>query len=335
MSDETVDHVPVLVEEVMNLFHPQPGDSLLDATLGLGGHSKAFLERTGPTGKVAGLEADLNALRIAQERLEAFKDQVIIKNVNFWTITHSLAKDSADGGGILTKFTHVLFDLGLGSHQLSDPQRGFSFQSPGPLKMRYGSGPLSASSLKSINRLEQRLGYPPEASDMLSHLSAEELTEVLRVYGEERYASRIAQALHNQGQTLTTAKAVGEAIERAVPRHKRLHPATQTFQALRIAVNRELEVLSKTLPPAVEVLKPGGLIGLISFHSLEDRVVKQFFRQQTRGCICPPGQPICTCAHKPALRLVNRRPVTATAGEINNNPRARSAKLRVAQRLRF
>lgn len=338
MSTNPPLHQPVLLEEVMNIFNPKSGDRLLDTTLGNGGHAKAYLERSAPAGKVVGLDADVDALAQAQAVLAEYKERVTYIHTNF-----SLLKDSLDGGGILTResgvpplFNHVLFDLGIGSHQLADPVRGFSFSSPGTLSMRYGDTPLPPSSLAFLNDLERRLGYAPDVEEMLRYLRPDELQHVLHSFGEERYAKQIANAL-KASPLPRTARQLAERIQSAVPAayvHGRIHPATRTFQALRLGVNRELEALRVALPQAIEVVGPGGIVAVISFHSLEDRIVKQFLREAARICKCPAEQPECTCNRTPTVKLLTKRPIVPTEAEIKANPRARSAHLRAAEVLR-
>jgi 16S rRNA (cytosine1402-N4)-methyltransferase len=323
------------VEEIMHLFNPKSGDILLDATLGQGGHSKEYLERSGPDSRVVGIDADESALVTAREVLAPYKDRVETIRTNFWQI-----KDSFVGGGILSSegksplFNHILFDLGVGSHQLADTKRGFSFTQGTSLAMRYGEGDLPSSSIAEINELTRRLGVYPDAADLLTGLSVKGLTEVISTFGEERFAPRIAKAIH--GVETTSAQELAELIAEAVPgqyRHGRINPATRTFQALRLAVNRELEVLQAALPQAVEFLAPEGKLAVISFHSLEDRIVKHFFKEQAMHCICPPQQPECICNHTPTLAILTKKPVTASEEEVKVNPRSRSAKLRVAQKI--
>lgn len=308
-------HTPVLVEEVLHLLQPKPGDVLLDATLGQGGHAAAYLDATAPDGKVVGLDADAEALTQAKENLAKVGERVQFLNQNFASL-----KDSLTGGGILPlRFSHILFDLGLGSHQLADKSRGFSFASHGPLVMAYGElKQLPLSQLQPLNWLEKKLGYPPDAADIIQFLSEGELSELIRHYGEERYASRIARAL-KRTPPLASAQALAQVIAGAVPatyEHGRINSATRTFQALRLAVNRELEALQAALPQAVALLHPGGVLAVISFHSLEDRIVKNFFRD-----------------HKDALEILTIKPITATEAEKARNPRSRSAKLRAVLKI--
>lgn len=201
--------------------------------------------------------------------------------------------------------------------------------------MRYGGGTLPPANFTSLNRLAERLGHTPDADEIIAGLSAEELADVIYEYGEERYSRRIAAAIKEQ-PLATTSGALAERIATAVPaqyERGRIHPATRTFQALRLAVNRELEALEAALPLALQLVAPQGKIAVISFHSLEDRIVKYFFRDQARSCVCPPEQPECTCEAKPKVKLLTKKAVRASENEIARNPRARSAKLRVAQKL--
>lgn len=308
-------HTPVLVHEVLKLFDPHPGSRLLDATLGTGGHTRAFLAAAPPSATVVGLDADQQALQLARKELAPYDGRVTYIHANFAHL-----KDSVTGGGILPPlFTHILFDLGLGSHQLADNERGYSFRTPGPLRMRYGLPALVPAQLPSLNWLERRLGQQPEVSDLIARLTAEQLTELIRHYGEERYAQRIANAI-KQPPPLSDAAVLAERIAMAVPphaRHTRLHPATRTFLALRLAVNRELEALDSALPQAVSLLASKGRIIVISFHSLEDRLGKHYFRQAQQAGL---------------VAILTKKPLRPAADEVTANPRARSAKLRAAEK---
>lgn len=316
------EHIPVLVGQVMHLLSPKAGDILLDATLGHGGHAKAFLDAAEGM-KVVGVEADAHALEEAQQYLAAYGDRVEYHHGNFYQLPEGM-------------FHAILFDLGIGSHQLADETRGFSFASSGKLSMKYGEhASLPDSMLSSINDLTRKLQRYPDAEDIVDALSPKNLAELIHLYGEERYAGVVANAIVG-GRPFANAAKLAAAIQEAVPtRYEkgRIHPATRTFQALRLAVNRELEVLKATLPKAVEQLLPGGKIAVISFHSLEDRIVKQYFKVESTDCICPPEQVVCICGHKARLTLLTRKPEVATQEEQEANPRSRSAKLRAALRL--
>ncbi|MEX0650273.1 MAG: 16S rRNA (cytosine(1402)-N(4))-methyltransferase RsmH [Candidatus Andersenbacteria bacterium] len=321
------EHIPVLKEEVLSQFSPRAEDVLLDATLGHGGHAKAYLTIS-PTARVIGLDADEEALAAARNNLSAWADQVVYIHSNFARLAEVVPSD--------VRITHVLFDLGIGSHQLADSKRGFAFQGAGALTMRYGQQEgLPPAMLEPLNILEQRLGALPDAMDVLHRLDYRELAQLIRMYGEEKMASRVAGAIKN-APLPQTAQELAAIITSALPsryERGRIHPATRTFQALRLAVNRELEALQAALPQAMEVLQPNGKLAVISFHSLEDRIVKRFFREQARICVCPPEQPVCTCDRKPRLHIETKKPIVATEGEVVTNPRARSAKLRVATKL--
>ena len=312
-------HTPVLLEEVIGLFSPKPGNSLVDVTLGHGGHTATYLSETAPDGEVVGLDADPEAIAVAKDRLKEFKDRVTYINSNF-----AYLKEAINGGGDKPskKYTHILFDLGLGSHQIADTDRGFSFTSGKGLSMLYGDRPLPPSSLQYLNWLEQKLQRLPDVSDILDRLRQEDLSHLIRTYGEERFSGRIARVIKENAHKVATAQDLAEVISSSVPsqyRHGRIHPATRTFQALRLAVNRELESLQTALPQALDLLEQDGKIAVISFHSLEDRLVKQFFKQQA-------GKDIG------ALKILTKKPVTASEEEVEKNPRSRSAKLRVAQK---
>jgi len=314
----TAVHVPVLVEEVMGHLRPRSGDRLLDATLGQGGHAAAYLNLSGPAGEVVGLDADDSALAAAKERLTPFGDRVTLRHANFAHLNEAVNEANVDSAN--RPFHHILFDLGIGSHQLTDLTRGFSFAGERSLSMRYGSrGGLPPAKVDSLNRLQRRLGYEPDVVDILQHTTEEELADILYMYGEERFRGRIARALHQRPHP-ATGQELAKRVSEAVPGHYRrgrLHPATRTFQALRLAVNRELEALETALPAAYDLLAPGGTLVVISFHSLEDRIVKTAFRRfkAERGA-----------------RILTRKPISASAAELAANPRARSAKLRAIER---
>jgi 16S rRNA (cytosine1402-N4)-methyltransferase len=307
--DKKASHIPVLLDEVLKGLNLQPGQHYIDGTLGAGGHAEAILQAIAPDGQVLGLDADPVALNSARQRLAPYNDRVHLVNANFsqlTTIAHSYDFVPVHG---------ILLDLGLSSMQLGDAERGFSFQNEGPLDMRYDpSGPITAA-------------------DLVNSLSQSELADLLYRFGEERRSRRIARAIV-AARPVNSTRELAELVARAVGgrRGARIHPATRTFQALRIAVNDELETLSSALSDGITILAPGGRLAVISFHSLEDRIVKNFFLQESKDCICPPEQLTCTCGHRATLRIITRKPITASNGEINANPRSRSAKLRVAER---
>lgn len=317
------EHIPVLLKEVVSLLEPKPGDTLLDGTLGHGGHARAFLEAAGDDSKVIGIDADEQALKEAKENLKEFGDRVTYIRGNFYDVPE-------------TRVTKELFDLGIGSHQIADEARGFSFSAEGELDMQYGPhADLPDSSISSLNDFARKIGHYPNAHELVNGLAPLALSDLIRIYGEERYAGVIANAIV-AARPIEGAKKLAQIIADAVPKtyeHGRIHPATRTFQALRIAVNRELEVLEAALPKAVEVLEEGGVLAVISFHSLEDRIVKNYFREQAKSCVCPPEQIVCTCNHPPSLLILTKKPIVAGDEEIAKNPRARSAKLRGARRI--
>jgi 16S rRNA (cytosine1402-N4)-methyltransferase len=304
-------HIPVMYEEVLDLLRPRPGGSFIDGTLGAGGHTAGLLRASAPDGRVLGLDRDEDALAFARERLEEFGQRVTYVKATFAEMD-----EIAPLYGFAVADA-ILLDLGLSSRQLEDARRGFSFRGNGPLDMRF-----------------DRSGGQT-AADLINNLSEEEMAQILRRYGEVRRNRKFARALINARPLQSTRQVVAVIEAEAAGsrrRGSRIHPATKVFQALRIAVNDELEALTEGLKAAVTLLKHGGRLAVISFHSLEDRLVKQFFREQSRDCICPPEQPICTCNTTPALKLVTRKVVKPTALEISRNVRSRSARLRVAEK---
>ncbi|HZU12566.1 MAG TPA: 16S rRNA (cytosine(1402)-N(4))-methyltransferase RsmH [Chloroflexota bacterium] len=302
-------HTPVLLPETLEALQPHPSGRYIDATLGGGGHAESVLDMSSPTGRLLGIDADPQALEAASARLARFGDRVVVAEAYF-DVLEALAQDAGFAGA-----DAVFFDLGVSSPQLDTPERGFSFQSDAPLDMRMGPGAGTT------------------AADLVNDLPANELQRIFREYGEERYAGRIANAIVRR-RPIASTRELADLVVHATPRSReRIHPATRVFQALRIAVNDELVRLGQALPQAVHVACTGGRIAVITFHSLEDRIVKRFFRQEARGCICPPTVPVCVCGRVPTLRTLTPRPITASSAEIAANPRARSAKLRVAERL--
>jgi 16S rRNA (cytosine1402-N4)-methyltransferase len=307
------EHVPVLLEPVLDLLLPSSGkDSVIvDATLGLGGHAEAMLQRAGPGTRLVGLDQDASARELASERLEPFGDRVEIRAGNFKDMADLLAGTAAEGGADV-----ILMDIGVSSLQLDEAERGFSFSKDGPLDMRMD--PTSGESAAAwINRASQK-----------------EIEEVLDEYGEEKKFRAVGRAIFEARpfqRTAQLADAVRKVLGRS--RHGEVNPATRTFQAIRLKVNEELEGLTEALPAAIEKLKPGGRLGVISFHSLEDRITKRWFERESRDCVCPPELPACACTHKALVKKVSRKPVMATEEESAVNPRARSARLRVVERL--
>lgn len=304
-------HEPVMVAEVLDGLAVRPGGRYIDATVGLGGHAEAILDAAQPGGALLGIDVDPNALAVARERLERFGAAATLVRGHYRDLA-SIAE--AEGFG---EVDGVLFDLGVSSLQLEAPQRGFSFQRDEPLDMRMDpDGELTAGDI--VNEYEER-----------------ELAELIRHYGEERRARAIARSIVGRRPLQTTGelvRAVEQAVGRGRERHN--HPATLTFQALRIGVNRELDFLVDALSAAYGLLGGAGArLVVIAFHSLEDRIVKEHFREESRDCICPPRTPACICGHTATLRLITKRVRKPGDGEIARNPRARSARLRVAESL--
>lgn len=306
---EAPEHIPVLLETVIDGLNPQPGARLIDGTLGAGGHAAAWLAATAPDGRVLGFDRDPGALALAGEHLADAGERATLVHASY----ERMGEDAAVQG--FEPADAILLDLGFSSLQIDDPTRGFAFRLDGPLDMRFDSR------------------QPTTAADLVNGLPVDELADLIYAYGEERHSRRIARAIV-EARPIEGTAALAEIVKRATPRSsERIHPATRTFQALRIAVNDELGTLERTLPQAVSLLRPGGRLAVISFHSLEDRIVKNFMRDEARDCICPPEIPVCVCDHHASLRIVTRRPLTAGPDEIKDNPRARSAKLRIAERI--
>jgi 16S rRNA (cytosine1402-N4)-methyltransferase len=310
LMEPPVRHEPVLLREVIAALNVRPGGRYIDCTVDGAGHAEAILDAAAPGGSLLGLDADPEAVTMARHHLRRFGDNVDIVNANFREVdTIARERDFAPVNGIL-------FDLGLSSHQLAAVTRGFSFRLDSPLDMRFDP--------------EQET----TASYWVNEAREEELADLLWRFGEERESRRIARAIV-RSRPLGTTTDLAKAVEQAVGRRpgSQTHPATKTFQALRIAVNQELASLIDALPRAHGLLGFGSRLVVISYHSLEDRIVKQFIARETRDCICPPGQPVCTCGHKATLRAVSRGVITPSREEISANPRSRSAKMRVAERL--
>ena len=308
-------HLPVMSDEVIGTLAPTPGSLQIDATIGGGGHTERILEAASPGGRVLGLDADRAAIKRVGVRLARFGDRLVLRQANF----RELALVAPEAG--FAAVDGALFDLGLSSYQLADRARGFGFRAGGPLDMRF----------------DTTRGVP--AAELLATLDADELAALFRRYGDEPAAWRIAKAIVEARRTtpVVSAEELAALVERVVPgnprRPRRIHPATRVFQALRIAVNEELDALEEGLAAAVDLLRPGGRLVVLSYHSLEDRIVKRFLNGERRGCICPPEAPVCVCGRSPRLRLVTRPSMTPTRDEIDANPRSRSARLRAAERL--
>jgi 16S rRNA (cytosine1402-N4)-methyltransferase len=303
-------HVSVLLGETLEWLAPQAGETIVDATLGLGGHTRAILE-SNDTVRVIGIDQDQAAITAATERLKDFADRLTIVHANFAGIRDVVGK-SVDG---------IVADLGVSSLQFDSPERGFSFRFDAPLDMRMNPDSDSET-----------------AAEMLGRLSETEIADLIYNFGEERHSRRIARRIvwkREIGEAVTTTRELAETVEKAIgkkPKDK-IHPATRTFQALRIAVNGELEILEGFIADAIDLLKTGGRLAVITFHSLEDRIVKHAFQKFAGRCTCPPRLPHCVCGAVKMVEILTRKPIVPDEIEITENPRARSAKLRVCKKL--
>lgn len=304
----TAPHLPVLYEEIIHALQPQPGGRYIDGTLGAGGHSAGLLEASAPTGEVLAFDLDPQAIEIARTRLARFGTRLHIVQASYVEMAEQarqLGWPAVDG---------ILLDLGVSSMQLDTAKRGFSFLQDAPLDMRFS--PTT----------------PRSAADLVNSLPEDELADLFFRYGEERHARRIARAI-TRNRPIATTRQLANLVLETIGKHERIHPATRIFQALRIAVNGELEAVQSVLPVAIGLLRPGGRLAVISFHSLEDRIVKETFRRESANCLCPPRQPVCTCGHRARVRELTRKPIEARPEELQANPRARSAKLRIIEKL--
>jgi 16S rRNA (cytosine1402-N4)-methyltransferase len=302
-------HVPVLVDEVITALQPRRGGHFVDCTVGLGGHAAAILEGISPSGRLLGIDADPEAIKISKDKLSDYGEAVTLVNDNFINL-EAICKRYR-----LHPVDGILFDLGVSSLQLDTAERGFSFHLDAHLDMRFNP--------------EQGLA----ASDIVNRFSEQELAKLIERYGEERHSRRIARYIV-QNRPIATTTELAQLVEQALAgKRARIHPATRTFMALRIAVNSELQNLELALKQTLNLLRPGGRLAVISYHSLEDRIVKQFMRDAASSCLCPPGTVICRCGHVPTLKLVSRKVIKPTSLETESNPRSRSARLRIAERL--
>jgi len=313
-DQKKVFHPPVMMEEVLSSLMLKPGGSYVDCTVGGGGHSRRILELTSPDGRLTGLDRDPFALDYARQYLEEYQSRITLIKSDFVflpQVLNQLGIASVDG---------ILYDLGVSLAQLNNPERGFSYQFDGPLDMRMDPA-------ESVS-----------AKDLVNELPENEIADLIRRYGEEFWAKRIAAFIvqERKHKTIQTTGELVNIIKKAIPARSRRrgpHPAKRTFQALRIAVNQELDKLGKSLREAVPFLKAGGRICVISFHSLEDRIVKETFKEISSACACPPDFPYCICERKACLRIIKPSPITPKDIEIEQNPRSRSAKLRVAEKI--
>ena len=307
-------HASVLLDETIKVLDPQPDGVFIDATLGLGGHTEAILE-TAENSRVVGIDQDLKAIAIATERLARFGERVQIVHANF----AGIKRVASDMG--ITAADGVIADLGVSSLQFDSESRGFSFRFDAPLDMRMDSESGGET-----------------AADLLERLSEEEIANLIYEYGEERFSRRIARRIvekREAGEPVRTTKQLASLVEKAVKRSPKdkIHPATRTFQALRIAVNRELEILEQFIADSIDLLKKEGRFVVITFHSLEDRIAKQTLQRLAGKCFCPPRIPKCVCGAAKIVEVLTKKPVTAGDDEVNRNPRARSAKLRACMKL--
>jgi 16S rRNA (cytosine1402-N4)-methyltransferase len=320
----TEGHIPVLLKEVIEYLNPQANQNFIDLTLGGGGHAEAILEKTGPKGLLIGVDLDKNTLEIANSKLAKFEDRVILTRDNFKNINKIKNEQFPN-----LSISGILLDLGLSSYTLADDRRGFSFQVDGELDMRFDPSDGGIT-----------------AAEILNTYSFENLSRIFREYGEDKFYKMIAakviqcRAIQKFSHTKQLVSAVLQVYKEKLHSNKEipylrggLHPATKVFQGLRIAVNGELENLKAVLPQAKNIIITGGKMAVISFHSLEDRIVKQFFKAESRDCLCPPEIPLCQCRHNKSLKILTKKPVIPSPQETESNPRARSAKLRVAEKL--
>jgi 16S rRNA (cytosine1402-N4)-methyltransferase len=307
--EESPAHQPVLYNEIIHFLQPHQSGRYVDGTIGAGGHARGILDASGPEGLLLGFDVDSSALQLARKHLESYQDRVFLVNSSFKYLGKQL---NAMGWRMVDG---ILFDLGLSSMQLDIPERGFSFGKEAPLDMRF-------------NQQDQI-----SAKELVNNLPEGELADLLFKYGEERHSRRVAKEIVKARpieSTIELAKIVASATSSGRPG---MHPATRTFQALRIAVNDELAAIEEVLPQAISSLKSGGRLAVIAYHSLEDRIVKHYFRQESKDCICPPEQIMCTCGHKAVVKVITKRPIRPQEEEIINNSRARSARLRVVEKI--
>ena len=307
MTDVLV-HKPVLLDEVLENLITDKSGTYLDATVGYGGHSLGILNRLNPEGKLIGTDRDQEALSVAKKNLKEFGDRVVLAQVSFSQLEDFLRQQN------ISQISGFLFDIGMGSWQIETEERGFSYLKPGPLDMR-------------MDRKQSLTAY-----DIVNRYSEEKLVWIFKNYGEERFAKKIAKALKNTKSEIRTTSDLRKMVEKVV-RTNVIKTLARVFQALRIEVNQELEELKKGIETAVKFLNPQGRLAIISYHSLEDRIVKESFRELAKGCKCPPTLPVCICGAKPELKILNKKPIVATEKEKKLNPKSRSAKLRVGVKI--
>ena len=306
-------HTPVLLNEIIENFNIKEDGIYVDGTLGGAGHSKEIVKRL-KSGKLIGIDQDVNALKKSAEVLSLYKDNVILVHNNYENIDIVLRDLN------IPKVDGILLDIGVSSHQLDEESRGFSYNKDAPLDMR----------MDKTNTIT--------AWDIVNNYTEKELEQIIFDYGEDRWAKRIAEFIvsEREEKSIDTTLELVSAIKKAIPKVVRMeghHPAKKTFQAIRIEVNRELEVLKNSIEKMVELLNPGGRLLIITFHSLEDRIVKEYFRELYKDCICPPELPQCVCKKRRQIKIITRKPIIPTEEEIRDNPRSRSSKLRIAEKI--
>jgi 16S rRNA (cytosine1402-N4)-methyltransferase len=302
-------HRPVLYQETIEYLAPSSSGRYLDCTAGAGGHSFGILESSSPDGQLIAIDLDPTAIQLTTETLSPFGERATVVHDSYLNSARILQRKGWD------KVDGIVLDLGVSSMQLDQVERGFSFRAEAPLDMRFD--PTRGQT----------------AADLVNNLDEKELADLIWRYGEERFSRRIARKIVQKRPVLTTTQ-LAEAVRSAFGgAHSRIDPATRTFQAIRIAVNDELRTIEEAIPSLIELLNSKGRLAVISFHSLEDRIVKQAFRRESTDCICPPEQPICTCGHIASIKVLTPRPISPSEKEVEENPRARSAKLRVAEKI--
>jgi len=302
-------HLPVLYQPIIHALRPVPAGKYVDGTLGAGGHAWGILNASAPDGCLLGLDVDPQAIALAKDRLAAFGQRVLIHQASYTTLAGQLASLGWQ------QVNGILIDLGISSMQVDTPDRGFSFLREGPLDMRFGPT------------------HERTAADLVNSLPEGDLADIIYRYGEEPASRRIARAIVVHRPLATTIELANVISQAMGGQRGKTHPATRTFQALRMAVNEELQSLEAFLPQAVAALAPEGRLAVITFHSLEDRLVKQYFKRESTDCICPPERLVCNCGHQAQIKLVNRHAIAADDEEVKRNPRARSAKLRIVEKL--
>lgn len=302
-------HISVLYHEIITALNPNSNGHYIDGTVGAGGHAWGILNASKPEGKLLGLDLDPQALVLANQRLSIFENRYYLVQSSYTNMRNEALKigwSQIDG---------ITLDLGVSSMQLDSSERGFSFRFDSPLDMRFGDN------------------SQPTAADLLNNLSETQIATILWEYGEERFSRRIAHMIC-ENRPMRTTQQLSKIVERAYGKNNnRIHPATRTFQAIRIAVNQELQAIQDVIPTAIDILRPGGRLAIIAFHSLEDRIVKTIFRRESKDCICPPEQVICTCNHKAQIKEISKKPIEPNEYEKEGNQRARSAKLRIIEKI--